>query len=70
MHIEIQIRVGTRQRLESGTIKWDEYEDHRNLVTYHVDKIGAIREALFQTEKSLRKALDIDSLQDETGNKG
>ena len=66
MDIEIHIRTGKRRRLDSGTVKWDNYRDDSHLVTYTVDEIGAVREALYQVERMLRDSLGLDHLQDET----
>ena len=63
MDIEINIRTGTRERLKSGTVKWDDYRDSSHLVTYLVDEASAVREALFQVEKLLRGSLGLNSLQ-------
>lgn len=57
MDIEINIRTGSRRRLETGTVKWDGYRDASHLVTYSVDEKGAMREALFQVERMLRESL-------------
>ena len=65
MDIEIQIRTGKRCRLESGAVKWEGYKDDSHLVTYSVDEIGAVREALFQAERMLRATLGLDSMQSE-----
>jgi hypothetical protein len=65
MDIEIQIRTGKRRRLDSGTVKWEGYKDASHLVTYSVDEIGAVREALFQVERMLRESMGLKSMQDE-----
>ncbi|MDQ5882148.1 MAG: hypothetical protein QG616_1980 [Pseudomonadota bacterium] len=61
--IEINIRTGSRRRLDNGTIKWDAYRDDSHLITYGLDTKAAIREALFQVERMLREALGVESMQ-------
>ena len=63
MDIELNIRTGTRKRLKSGTVKWEDYRDASHLVTYLVDDASAVREALFQVERLLRDSLGLNSLQ-------
>ena len=63
MDIELHIRTGNRKRLESGTVKWDNYRDSSHLVTYLVDDASAVREALFQVERLLRDSLGLNSMQ-------
>jgi len=65
MDIEISIRTGNRKRLESGTVKWESYQDSSHLVTYSADERGAVREALFQVERMLRDLLGLQSMQGE-----
>ena len=65
MDIEIHIRTGKRRRLDSGTVKWESYKDASHLVTYGVDELGAVREALFQVERMLRDSLGLESMQAE-----
>jgi len=62
MDIEIHIRTGKRSRLVSGTVNWENYKDDSHLVTYTVDEIGAVREALYQVERMLRDSLGLESL--------
>lgn len=60
MDIEMRIRTGNRRMLDSGDVKWDDHKDSRYLVTYSVDELNAVREALFQFERMLHNSLGLN----------
>lgn len=61
MDIEIYIRTGNRKRLNSGSVIWENQTDDSLLITYDVNKLGAVREALYQVERMLRKSLGMEN---------
>jgi hypothetical protein len=62
--IEITIRTGKRSVSDAGNVTWQGEKHSVHLTIYQNDKIGAIKEALYQARLILDKALFEEQIHD------